>query len=170
MARRVVDRTISLTPMVFMRLARSSRIAPLATLAAVLILGGCDDDPVGTDQDHSEPVQVEIALGDVVIARAFVGTSTGFIGAQVNQETADLDVTFLDEENALVVPGSDEYLEVVVADGSVAVWESNTAGGFSGRIGGLSVGQTTAVFRFMHGAPGSGHADFESHPVNIIIN
>jgi hypothetical protein len=153
-----------------MRCFNSARFRSTLVLGAVLALGACDEDPVASDQDHSEPAQVEISIGDVVLARAFVGSSTGFIGAQVNQETADLNVVFLDDEAALVVPGSDEYLEVVVADESIAVWESDTIGGFTGRISGLSVGETTAVFRLMHGAPGTGHADFASHPVNIIIN
>lgn len=146
------------------------RLFPLLGLLGLLAVAGCDDDDNPVVEDHSEPAVVEIALGDVVIARAFSGSATGFIGAQVDVSTAVLTFTFLDDESALVVPGADEYLEVVIADESIATFEATTAGAFEGRFLGRAVGETTAEIRFMHGSPGSGHPDFVSHPVNIIIN
>jgi hypothetical protein len=145
------------------------RLLPLLPLLGALTFVGCDDDPI-LEEDHSAPAVVEISLGDVVVARAFAGSSTGFVGAQLDQETAVLTFTFLDDESALVVPGDDEYLEVIISDEGVATFEPTAPGGFEGRFRGRAIGETTAEIRFMHGSLGSGHADFVSHPVNIIIN
>jgi hypothetical protein len=144
-------------------------LLPALGLFGALTFAACDDDPL-LEEDHSEPAVVEIALGDVVLARAFSGSSTGFVGDQLDQETALLTFTFLDDENALVVPEGDEYLEVVIADEGIATFEPTAPGVFEGRFRGRAIGETTGEIRFMHGSPGSGHADFMSHPVNIIIN
>jgi len=63
----------------------------------------------------------------------------------------------------------DFYLEVEIDDESIAEFEQDEPGEFGGHVHGISEGVANAVFKLMHGAVGSGHADFETASVHIHV-
>ncbi len=145
-----------------------SRAGLALALIAALGVGACDD-PVGEDHDHAEPTTVVILLGGQEIASATVTSATGEIHVAPGTETAHLTVEYRDEDgNEVHVDDGDFYLEVDIADESIADFEQDTPGEFGGHVHGLAEGETTATFKLMHGTVGSGHADFV--PAGITVH
>lgn len=140
-----------------------------ATLAGTLALGACGDDPTGPD-DHAEPEGVVLRLNNQVLASYDGSTWSGEVVLTVGQETAHISVQFVDDHGDPLETDEDEYLDVVMGNTAIADFEQDTPGEFGGRLHGKSVGQTTAVFRLMHGAVGSGHADFATAPLTVRVN
>lgn len=131
-------------------------------LAAAVAFGACSDDPVGLEE-HADPTGVELELNGVVIASYQAGAGwTGELEVMEGQETAHIDVRFVDADGDPIVLDDDVYLEVAIGDGTVAEFEQDTPGEFGGHLHGVAAGDTYAVFRLMHGAVGSGHPDFET--------
>ena len=62
-----------------------------------------------------------------------------------------------------------EVVEVDVEDESIAEFEQDTPGEFGGHLHGVAVGETDVVFKLMHGAVGSGHADFVTAAVHAHV-
>lgn len=145
-------------------------LAALA-VAGMMGLGACSDDPVGLD-DHEEDVEgVQLILNGAVIAE-FDGDLrawTGELDVAAGVETAHITVRFVDHDGMAITLDADMYLEVDVVDETVAEFEQDTPGEFGGHLHGVAVGDTEAVFKLMHGAVGSGHADFETTPVHIHV-
>jgi len=134
-------------------------------------LAGCDDDPTAVD-DHPEPEGVQLVLNGQTIA-TYKGdnqTWTGEMDVDVGTETAHISVQFLDGNGNVLQPEADTYLEVEVADDSIAEFEQDTPGEFGGHLHGKAVGETDVVFRLMHGAVGAGHADFITTAVHAHVN
>ena len=148
-----------------------SRKAWLAfPLVAVLALGACDDDPVGLEEEHAEPHGLVVSMSGQVLATYDMDAGwSEVLGVVEGAETPHLDVVFVDEAGDPIELEEDTYLEVVVSDGTVAAWEQDSPGEFGGHLVGVSAGQTTAVFQLMHGAVGSGHADFVTAEVTITV-
>ncbi len=141
-----------------------------AALAGMMVLGGCGDDPVG-HEDHADDVEgVVLRLSGQTIATYDEGAWTGEMEVTVGQETAHIDVIFVDHDGDAVQLDSDFYLEVVIGNMAIAEFEQDTPGEFGGHLHGEAVGETTAVFRLMHGSVGSGHADFETSGVHVHVN
>lgn len=144
----------------------------MLTALAVLATAGCDDGITDHDDDHAEPVAVQIRLGGQVIASATPTSATGTLTISAGEESAHYSVVFVDEDGDVLTPDDDEFLEVVVASSSVAEWEQDTPGEFGGHLHGETAGTTTAVFRLMHGTVGSSsaHADFISTGIQVVVN
>lgn len=144
-----------------MRTMHSFRNGAFA-LAAAVALGACSDDPVGLEE-HADPNGVELELNGVVIASYQAGAGwTGELEVLEGQETAHIEVRFIDADGDPIVLDDDSYLEVVIGDEAVAGFEQDTPGEFGGHLHGVAVGDTYAVVRLMHGAVGAGHPDFET--------
>lgn len=147
-----------------------------ATLAltAVLALGACDDDPVGNDdEEHQDPVGMVVSSGGVDLVTVTGNTVTGTLSVAAGEETAHLDVEFLDDEGDRFAPeDADEWLRVTIADPAVADWEQDTPGEFGGHLHGEAAGSTTARFEIMHGPVNdpSSHADYRSPDIPVVIN
>lgn len=146
---------------------------PLAVAAvAGLGIAACSDDPAGLD-DHADEVEgVELVLNAAVVA-SYDGDArawTGQLEIDAGQETAHITVRFVDHDGDPVALDDDEYVEVEIANETVAEWEQDTPGEAGGHLVGLVAGETTAVFRLMHGAVGAGHADFETTSVVVRVN
>lgn len=142
--------------------------------AGALMLGAaaCEDDPADPGDDHGEPVFVRLMLDGAEIARASavnLGTSAGGIEVAAGEDSAPITVEFLDADDDVIAFDDDFHLEVEVGDESVALFEQDTPGAFVGRAHGVAVGATTMTFRLMHGAVGSGHADFQSAAIDVEV-
>ena len=94
---------------------------------------------------------------------------TGELEVHEGEETAHMDIRFVDHDGDQVMLDSDMYLEVDVEDESIAEFEQDTPGEFGGHLHGVSVGETDVVFKLMHGSVGSGHADFVTAAVHAHV-
>lgn len=141
------------------------------SLAGALALGACGDDPTGLD-DHAEPEGVVLRLNGQIVASydGDAATWSGILQVAAGQETAHIDVVFTDHDGNALSHDDEEYLQVVMGNAAVATWGQDTPGEFGGHLVGVSGGQTTAVFRLMHGAVGAGHADFETTALTVRVN
>lgn len=139
----------------------------LTVLALGVGLGACDDETTGIEDDHFEPVSVQLVLGGQVLATAgsVGGAVQGELSVVVGEETPHLDVRFLDESGNVTEPDDDVSLAVMVDDPTVAGFEQDTPGEFGGHLLGRAVGQTTLVFSVIHGD----HADWISAEVPAVV-
>lgn len=141
-------------------------------LATVLALGACDDDPVGNDEEHLDPVGLVVLNAGVEVLRVEGLNIIGSLTVAAGDETAHLDVEFIDEDGDRFVPTDpDEWLRVTVANPAIAAWNQDEAGEFGGHLEGLSAGTTTIGFDLMHGAVGSAsaHADYRTPNVPVVV-
>lgn len=148
-----------------------SRHAWAIALLGTVVLAACDDDPTAPEE-HGDPAGVELVLNGAVIA-SYDGdtqTWTGEMEVDQGEETAHIDVRFLDEDGDPINFDGDLYLEVEVEDEAIAEFEQDTPGEFGGHLRGVAVGETDVTFRLMHGTVGSGHADFETTQVHAHVN
>lgn len=150
------------------RFANKLAVAVLASLAYV---AACSDDPVAPDDDHAEPEGVHLILDGTTIAMYDGDTQnwTGEMEVEVGEETNHIEVRFVDHDGDAIPIDDDLYLEVEVEDESIAEFEQDQPGAFGGHLHGVAVGETDVTFRLMHGAVGSGHADFETTPVHAHV-
>lgn len=142
-----------------------------AVLASLAFVAACSDDPVAPDDDHAEAEGVQLILNGETIA-SYDGDSqtwNGEMEVEVGQETAHIAVRFVDHDGDAIPLEDNLYLEVEVEDESIAEFEQDEPGEFGGHLHGESVGETDVTFRLMHGAVGSGHADFETTPVHAHV-
>jgi len=143
-------------------------------VVGTMVLAACGDDPVGLDEhdEHAEPEGVVLRLNAQVIASydEDEGKWTGELEVDVGEETGHIDVIFVDHDGDAIEIDEDLYLEVVIGNKAIADFEQDTPGEFAGHLHGESVGETTAVFRLMHGTVGAGHPDFETSAVHVHVN
>lgn len=142
-----------------------------AALALWTLLGtGACSDPAGLD-DHAEPEGVVLRIGGQTVASYDGDTRqwTGDLSVAAGQSTAQITVVFVDHDGDPITVDSDSYLEVDVANAAVAAFNPTTQGAFTGVLQGKAAGQTTAVFKLMHGAVGAGHSDFTTAPVAVRV-
>jgi hypothetical protein len=87
----------------------------LTVLALGVGLSACDDETTGIEDDHFEPVSVQLVMGGQVLATAgsVGGPVQGELTVVVGQETPHIDVRFLDESGNVTEPDDDVSLAVV---------------------------------------------------------
>ena len=139
----------------------SSMRALLLVLATGLAASACGDDPTGIMEEHGDADGLRLVMGGETLATySFeTGTWTGELEVDEGEETGHIDVLFLDEDGDVIDFGSDFYLEVEIEDADVASFEQHSPGDFAGHLHGEAAGETEVVFKLMHGAVGTGHAD-----------
>lgn len=152
---------------------------PFALLTAgLLVLAACGDSATephdhDDDEDHAEEVEgVILSLSGQTVA-SYDGDDqawTGELEVEPGEETAHINVQFVDHDGHAVTLGSDFYLLVEVEDESVAEFEQDTPGEFGGHLHGVAEGDTDVTFSLMHGAVGSGHADFVTAPLHVHVH
>ena len=143
------------------------------SMSAAVGLVACGDDPVSVEEEHGDGVEgVQLWLSGAMIASYDGDTQawTGELEVDVGQETAHIDVRFVDHDGTEVEMDSDYYHEVDVEDEAIAEFEQDTPGEFGGHLHGVSEGETDVVFKLMHGAVGSGHADFVTTAVHAHVH
>lgn len=153
---------------------------PFALLTAgLLVLAACGDSATDPDdhddeEDHAEEVEgVILSLSGQPIAayNGDTGQWTGELEVEPGEETAHIQVAFVDHNAQAVRLGDDFYLLVEVEDESVAEFEQDTPGEFGGHLhGGNQEGDTEIRFSLMHGAVGSGHADFVTEWLHVHVH
>ncbi len=149
----------------------SYRNLPFAVLAALaLALAACESTE--PEEEHYEPEGVELVMGGQVIASYDGETQrwTGELEVDEGEETPHITVRFVDHDGDAIPMEDDTYLEVDIEDTSIAEWEQDTPGEFGGHLHGHEAGETDVTFMLMHGAIGSGHADFVTTPVHAHVH
>ena len=150
---------------------KRARASVAACAAGWLAVAACAEDP--TDVHVDAAIEgVELVMGGATIAswdRA-AGTWTGTLNVGVGQETALVQVVFLDHDGEEIVFDLEHYLEVTVADESVAAFEQASPGGFAGRLRGAQAGSTTVTFMLMHGVFPTGHLDEPTSPLAVTVS
>ena len=153
---------------------RHSRLKlPFALLTAgILALSACES-ATEPEEDHAEEVEgVILVLNGQQIASydGHDGEWSDELEVEPGEETDHISVRFVNHDMEAVQLDEDFYLEVEVEDESVAEFEQDTPGEFGGHLHGGAEGDTEIVFRLMHGAVGSGHADFVTAPLHIHVH
>ena len=141
--------------------------------AGLLVLSACGDGTTEPADDHGEEVEgVVLLLSGQNIASydGHDGEWTGELEVEPGEETAHIAVQFVDHDGVEVMLDDDFYLEVSVADESIAEFEQDTPGEFGGHLHGGAEGDTEITFSLMHGAVGSGHADFVTAPLELHVH
>ena len=147
----------------------------LAT-AGLLVLAACGgDDPMDPmdDDHHAEEVEgVTLSLSGQTVASydGDAGSWTGELEVEPGEETAHINVQFVDHDGHAVSLDDDFYLQVDVENESIAEFEQDTPGEFGGHLHGVAEGDTEVTFSLMHGAVGSGHADFVTAPLHVHVH
>ena len=153
---------------------RHSRLKlPFALLSAgILALSACES-ATEPEEDHAEEVEgVILVLSGQTIASydGHDGEWSDELEVEPGEETDHISVRFVNHDMEAVQLDEDFYLEVEVEDESIAEFEQDTPGEFGGHLHGGAEGDTEIVFRLMHGAVGSGHADFVTAPLHIHVH
>ena len=149
-----------------------TRMNSIFAAVAVLVLAGCNESMTEIEDEHAEPEGVELVMGGVTIA-SYDGETQRWIGeleVDAGEETPHIQVRFVDHDGDLISLDEDLYLEVDVEDESIAEFEQDTPGEFGGHLHGVMEGETEMTFKLMHGAVGSGHADFVTTPVHAHVH
>jgi hypothetical protein len=148
----------------------STRSAAIAA-AVLLALGACAPDPTSFhEEEHVD--RVELVSGGTTLAgwEAESDAWTGSLAVGVGLQTALVDVVFFDHDGEAIAFDPDHYLEVVVADGSVAAFEQDGPGAFSGRLRGLQAGATSIIFNLKHGVLPVGHLEEDTSPLPVTVS
>ena len=128
----------------------------------------------GTDADPDAPDGVQLVMGGDTIA-TYDGDTEMWSGDHVPFEIGEgetsehIDVQFVNHDGDVLEFGDDYYLMVESQADSIATFEQDDPGGFAIHIEGVAAGETGLVFRLMHGAIGSGHADFSTEPLEVHV-
>lgn len=142
-----------------------------STVAVLLALAACAPDPTNFHEEE-EVDRVELVSGGATLAawEADSNAWTGTLSVGVGLQTALVEVLFFDHDGEEIAFDSEHYLEVVVADESVAEFEQDGPGSFSGRLRGLQAGATTVTFNLMHGAFPTGHLEEDTGALAVTVS
>jgi len=148
---------------------------PLALLAAgTTLLAACGDATTEPhEEDHADEVEgVVLVVGTQTVA-SYDHEDGEWTGGELEvaagEQTAYIEIRFVDHDGETVELDEDFYLEVDITDGSIAAFEQDTPGEFGGRVRGVAQGETGAVFELAHGAVGTGHGDFITAPLGVRV-
>ncbi len=133
-------------------------------LAATAMLGACDSDGTGPEDDHDEAAGlVVLDQNDAVIASVNASRQvTGSLTVPAGQ-ARHLEVWFVAEDGDRFQPDGDEHtLDWTVANEAIAVIDSH---GDHMDLDGVAAGSTTVVFSILHGS----HSDYDSPAIPITV-
>lgn len=153
-----------------MTYSRTRLRLPLLAIG-ILALTACEST-TEPEEDHAEEVEgVMLVLNGQTVASydGEEGSWEGELSVEAGQQTARISVTFVDHEGGQAELEEDHFLEVDVADESIAAFEQATPGEFAGQLRGQAEGGTEITFMLMHGEVGAGHPDFVTEPLPIRV-
>ena len=120
--------------------------------------------------EHMEPDGLAISLGSTVVVEIDGQMVTGSLTVRAGRGTDNVQVRFLDHHgDGIPFDPIEFYLEVTVADETVAWFEQHFPGEFGGHYHGTTVGQTTLIFSVMRGQVGSGQLHYASPSLPGIV-
>jgi len=145
--------------------AAPGRTAALAL--ALLVAAGCESSPLETDDDHPEVNGLTIVRDGQILARATgAAQPQGQISVPVG-DSLGVAVVVFDFDGETVLLAADEFVEIQVAEESVATFAPSSPRAGSGTFHGHAVGQTSFVIRLRHGDPA--HTDFLSPAIPLVV-
>ena len=144
---------------------------PAAVLfSAVLFFVGCDGNPVDAHDDHAEIEGVSLVASGATLVSVQEAIVSGTITVAAGSETALIQARWLDHDGDEVHEEDLDAaytLQVTTADEAVAEIEQHASDGrFRFHVAGVSAGSTTITVKLVH----SGHADFLTPPIPVIVN
>ena len=148
----------------------------LSLVAGSLLLSACGDGESVTEPeptyhaDDVEGVQLVASARTIATYDGPSGTWNDSFEIDAGELSGHIDVRFVDGSGNAVPLGDDFYLEVVPENPSIATYFQDDPGGFGIHIEGVSAGEAGLVFRLMHGAIGTGHADFITEPFEVHVH
>ena len=139
-----------------------------------LLLSACGDSTTTEPEpdyhaDDVEGVQLVSSARTIATYDGPAGTWSDSFEIDAGELSGHIDVRFVDGSGNAVQLGDDFYLEVESEDPSIASFFQDDPGGFAIHIEGVAAGETGLVFRLMHGAIGTGHADFITEPLVVRV-
>lgn len=147
----------------------STRILPAVTFAAVAALAACDN-PVDADEDHGEPVGVEL-LDRATGAQLAITDLAGGIHwdgelppLHVGDEVA-VNARFFDAAGNTIPLGGEYEVRASLATGAPTGIVALSNHGDHIDIEGVAVGETRIVFMLWHG----GHSDWNSPAITVAV-
>ena len=143
-----------------------------------LLLSACGDSTTAPNPEPEPPEHAENVVGVRLVSSArTIASYDGDTEAwsdefeiEVGETSGHVDVHFVDHDGHALEFGDDYYLEVEVENDSIATYIQDTPGGFAIHIQGVAEGETGMEFSLMHGAVGSGHADFTTEPLEVHVH
>ncbi|MEL7834225.1 hypothetical protein [Fodinibius sp. Rm-B-1B1-1] len=141
------------------------------TFATALLLAGCNNPASNDDhEEHSDPHSIEFVMnGDTIVTYAD-GEVSGHFHLEAGQETSLITAEFFDEDGNEIHGEDlgDEYSlgwEIANTD-HADIEQHDEDGKWSFHIVGKSAGETTVIFKLMHGAD---HSDFSTNSIEIHV-
>ncbi len=137
--------------------------------SAAIISCSEDDDPVTPQEEHFEAIGTVVydATGAEVL-RILRGVTTDTLSAQVDILSDHFDVKFINEDESVVDPPTDEEstMGIDITDTSLLEIEQDQPGAFEFHLKGKATGITTIEIKILH----AGHSDYRSGliPVKIV--
>ena len=140
------------------------------TFAGALLLAGCDNPASNDDhEEHSDPHSIEFVMNGETIVTYENGTISGHFHIEEQHETSLITAKFYTEDGDEIHGEDlgDEYsLGWEIGSTNLADIEQHEEDGrWSFHIVGKSAGETTVVFKLMHGD----HSDFTTDPIDIHV-
>lgn len=142
------------------------RAAAALTLALLLPLG-CESSPLQTDDDHPEVNGLTIVRNGEILVRVTGATSPQGAITVAAGDSLGVAVVVFDFDERTVLLDADEYIEIDVADESIASFRHSSPRSSSGTFRGHTAGQTTFEVILRHGSPP--HTDFLSGAIPLIV-
>jgi hypothetical protein len=139
-------------------------------VALAALSGGCTDAPFNLDWDHTFPQGLSVREdGAIRVTEDEDGRVTGSLSVRAGRQSGRIEVVFLDEKGAPIVPADDEHLEVLVTFSDLATFQQTTPGAFSGYFHGLIAGQTSVYFKLKEGKVGGGTGLWTSQAIDLRV-
>jgi hypothetical protein len=140
-------------------------------LVALALLGGfgtaCGDELTGPAA--REPAGLTVTLYDATIIRVRDGAVEGGFHTHLFQYSGQFFIALQNARGGDIALGADDYLDVVVADESIARFEQVSAGTFEGTVVTVKEGITSIVFRVMRGPAGAREVVWSSPAIQLAV-
>ena len=152
---------------------RAPRLGLSLVLGSLLLSACGDSTPTEPEPEYHaddvESVQLVSSARTIATYDGPSGTWNDSFEIDAGELSGHIDVRFVDANGDAVQLGDDFYLEVVSDDPSIVSYFQDVPGGFAFHIEGVAAGEAGLVFRLMHGAIGTGHADFITEPFRVRV-
>lgn len=137
--------------------------------AAAVVLATATGCRSISEADHMDPDHVLVQVGGQTVAMATEATANGVLTVQADQILEPVSAIFVDGGGQTIDIPTGFWVDVRIADTTVAAFQPTEAGAASGELRGRQEGATAVEIWLMHGRVGRGHSDWESAPIPIQV-